>query len=666
MKTFFYPRLALTNIKKNGKVYIPYLLTSAFTVMMFYLIYSLSVNSGVLKMDAGAQTMSMILGLGVYVVIIFSVIFLFYINSFIIKRRKKEVALYNILGMEKKHVMIMMFCETIVTTLISLAGGILLGVLFSKLMFLLLVKLVGFSTAISIGISTDAIVKTILIYTPIFMVSYLFNVIQIKLANPIELLRGGQTGEKEPKTKWLLTIIGVLTLGGGYFIAQTIEDPATAILLFFIAVILVIIGTYCLFTAGSIAILKMLKANKHFYYQTKHFTSVSQLIYRMKQNAVGLASICILCTCILVMLSSTVSLYSGVQDTANKILDESFQLKFYLDEDNAYPSDKDLKVLYAKLEQQLNRNDIEYTDFVNRRYVIVNMASNKANQVALSDNYGKDAITVIGLTLDEYNRAYHDNQKLAKNEIIMSSNYFQPQKDFQIGKHSFAVKETVHKPFLLEHEKQVAGKEVAVVFPDTQTLEKTLSVTPEDPHMNYIETLSIQYKDESHAEKANEVLKDCVENEVRQSELSSHYYMESHYSIESMLTQMYGSLFFLGIFLGVLFLMAAILIMYYKQLSEGYEDQKRFEIMQNVGMSKKEVKQTIRSQVLIFFFLPLIVAVIHMAFAFKMIVNMFSFLVLSGPEVFIICTAISVVVLTIIYSIVYILTARTYCKIVRH
>lgn len=621
MKTFFYPRLALTNIKKNGKVYIPYLLTSAFTVMMFYLIYSLSVNSGVLKMDAGAQTMSMILGLGVYVVIIFSVIFLFYINSFIIKRRKKEVALYNILGMEKKHVMIMMFCETIVTTLISLAGGILLGVLFSKLMFLLLVKLVGFSTAISIGISTDAIVKTILIYTPIFMVSYLFNVIQIKLANPIELLRGGQTGEKEPKTKWLLTIIGVLTLGGGYFIAQTIEDPATAILLFFIAVILVIIGTYCLFTAGSIAILKMLKANKHFYYQTKHFTSVSQLIYRMKQNAVGLASICILCTCILVMLSSTVSLYSGVQDTANKILDESFQLKFYLDEDNAYPSDKDLKVLYAKLEQQLNRNDIEYTDFVNRRYVIVNMASNKANQVALSDNYGKDAITVIGLTLDEYNRAYHDNQKLAKNEIIMSSNYFQPQKDFQIGKHSFAVKETVHKPFLLEHEKQVAGKEVAVVFPDTQTLEKTLSVTPEDPHMNYIETLSIQYKDESHAEKANEVLKDCVENEVRQSELSSHYYMESHYSIESMLTQMYGSLFFLGIFLGVLFLMAAILIMYYKQLSEGYEDQKRFEIMQNVGMSKKEVKQTIRSQVLIFFFLPLIVAVIHMAFAFKMIVK---------------------------------------------
>lgn len=666
MKTFFYPRLALTNIKKNGKVYIPYLLTSAFTVMMFYLIYSLSVNSGVLKMDAGAQTMSMILGLGVYVVIIFSVIFLFYINSFIIKRRKKEVALYNILGMEKKHVMIMMFCETIVTTLISLAGGILLGVLFSKLMFLLLVKLVGFSTAISIGISTDAIVKTILIYTPIFMVSYLFNVIQIKLANPIELLRGGQTGEKEPKTKWLLTIIGVLTLGGGYFIAQTIEDPATAILLFFIAVILVIIGTYCLFTAGSIAILKMLKANKHFYYQTKHFTSVSQLIYRMKQNAVGLASICILCTCILVMLSSTVSLYSGVQDTANKILDESFQLKFYLDEDNAYPSDKDLKVLYAKLEQQLNRNDIEYTDFVNRRYVIVNMASNKANQVALSDNYGKDAITVIGLTLDEYNRAYHDNQKLAKNEIIMSSNYFQPQKDFQIGKHSFAVKETVHKPFLLEHEKQVAGKEVAVVFPDTQTLEKTLSVTPEDPHMNYIETLSIQYKDESHAEKANEVLKDCVENEVRQSELSSHYYMESHYSIESMLTQMYGSLFFLGIFLGVLFLMAAILIMYYKQLSEGYEDQKRFEIMQNVGMSKKEVKQTIRSQVLIFFFLPLIVAVIHMAFAFKMIVNMFSFLVLSGPEVFIIYTAISVVVLTIIYSIVYILTARTYYKIVRH
>lgn len=361
MKKFFYPRLALSNIRKNAKVYLPYLLTSTFTVMMCYVIHSLAVNQSLRETSSTAPAVLM---LGTWVVIIFSVIFLFYVNSFLIKRRKKEIALYNILGMEKKHVMIMMAYETIFTTLISLILGILFGALFSKLMFLLLVNLSQIQTAIIFEIPQSTIFLTLTVYGIIFFTAYLFNVIQIKLANPIELLRGGEHGEREPKTKWLFTLVGILTLGGGYYLAQTIEDPMDALTLFFVAVVLVIIGTYCLFTAGSIVILKMLKKNKRFYYQTRHFTSVSQMIYRMKQNAVGLASICVLCTCILVMISSTVTLYLGVKDTVQIMQEEDFLAKIFTLSEGQLPSRKELDELHAKIEDGLKAKDIETSTIV--------------------------------------------------------------------------------------------------------------------------------------------------------------------------------------------------------------------------------------------------------------------------------------------------------------
>lgn len=666
MKRFFYPRLAFTNIRKNAKIYVPYLLASSFTVMMFYLIHSLSSNPGLKELKTGSATMQSILNLGIYVVLIFAVIFLFYINSFIIKRRKKEVALYNILGMEKKHVMIMMLCETLFTTFISLVGGMLLGILFSKVMFLMLVKLVGISTTLTFGLSLHSITNTILFFVPIFVVSYLFNVIQIKMANPIELLRGGQTGEKEPRTKWILTLIGVLSLGSGYYLAQTIEDPAAAMLLFFVAVILVIIGTYSLFTAGSIMILKMLKKNKRFYYQTRHFTSVSQLVYRMKQNAVGLASICILCTCILVMLSTTVSLYSGVQDSVSLMLDESFQLKFYLDEDIKYPNDQQLDKLYADIKQELKDHQIEYDEFIAKRALTSNVSYKSPTHIQTLTGYSSENFYLTGMSIDEYNKTYQQDVSLKDNEILIASNFFTPEKEMKIDEQTFKVKQVIEQPYLLTNSHRTTAPSIAIVFSNVETLEKVVTGDMSGKYANYVETLSIKYKDGTQEAKADEVLKDCIQKNVNDSKEEAHYYMESHYSVESMFTEMYGSLFFLGIFLGTLFLMAAILIMYYKQLSEGFEDQKRFEIMQNVGMSKKEVKQTIRSQVLIFFFLPLVVAVIHMAFAFKMIVNMLGFLVLSGASIFLTCTVVSVIVLAIIYSVVYSLTARTYYKIVKH
>ena len=659
MKKFFYPRLALSNIRKNAKVYLPYLLTSTFTVMMCYVIHSLAVNQSLRETSSTAPAVLM---LGTWVVIIFSVIFLFYVNSFLIKRRKKEIALYNILGMEKKHVMIMMAYETIFTTLISLILGILFGALFSKLMFLLLVNLSQIQTAIIFEIPQSTIFLTLTVYGIIFFAAYLFNVIQIKLANPIELLRGGEHGEREPKTKWLFTLVGILTLGGGYYLAQTIEDPMDALTLFFVAVVLVIIGTYCLFTAGSIVILKMLKKNKRFYYQTRHFTSVSQMIYRMKQNAVGLASICVLCTCILVMISSTVTLYLGVKDTVQIMQEEDFLAKIFTLSEGQLPSRKELDELYAKIEDGLKAKDIETSTIVMRSVYEVAYNVKDNEYVTGEGSNGRDFKSFSAMTLEEYNRAYHKNETLKDNEVLVHSNFEKLANQMKINGKTVQVKSEVHDQYFLETELSENSQLTGIVFKDEKTLKDILFTLEDQVRPNVY--ISIDYQDKSDMKEADNIVPNIINDLQNTGEYS--VYTSSQYSMEKMFNDSYGSLFFLGLFLGLLFLMAAILIMYYKQLSEGYEDQKRFEIMQNVGMSKKEVKQTIRSQVLIFFFLPLVVAVIHMAFAFKMIMKMFGYLIASGEGLFITCTIISVIILAIIYSIVYFLTAKTYYKIVRH
>ena len=659
MKKFFYPRLALSNIRKNAKVYLPYLLTSTFTVMMCYVIHSLAVNQSLRETSSTAPAVLM---LGTWVVIIFSVIFLFYVNSFLIKRRKKEIALYNILGMEKKHVMIMMAYETIFTTLISLILGILFGALFSKLMFLLLVNLSQIQTAIIFEIPQSTIFLTLTVYGIIFFTAYLFNVIQIKLANPIELLRGGEHGEREPKTKWLFTLVGILTLGGGYYLAQTIEDPIDALTLFFVAVVLVIIGTYCLFTAGSIVILKMLKKNKRFYYQTRHFTSVSQMIYRMKQNAVGLASICVLCTCILVMISSTVTLYLGVKDTVQIMQEEDFLAKIFTLSEGQLPSRKELDELHAKIEDGLKAKDIETSTIVMRSVYEVAYNVKDNEYVTGEGSNGRDFKSFSAMTLEEYNRAYHKNETLKDNEVLVHSNFEKLASQMKINGKTVQVKSEVHDQYFLETELSENSQLTGIVFKDEKTLKDVLFTLEDQVRPNVY--ISIDYQDKSDMKEADNIVPNIINDLQNTGEYS--VYTSSQYSMEKMFNDSYGSLFFLGLFLGLLFLMAAILIMYYKQLSEGYEDQKRFEIMQNVGMSKKEVKQTIRSQVLIFFFLPLVVAVIHMAFAFKMIMKMFGYLIASGEGLFITCTIISVIILAIIYSIVYFLTAKTYYKIVRH
>lgn len=660
----FYLKLALTNIKKNGKIYFPYLITSIFTVMMFYCVKFLGGDNGLRK---DSETAAMVMNLGVYVVIIFSVIFLLYINSFLMKNRKKELGLYNILGMEKRHVMLIIFIETLIVYLISLGFGVLTGVLFSKLMMLILVKIMAIHTSIVFSIDMNAILITTILFSVIFFVSFMINAASIRFSNPIQLLKGGQVGEKEPKTKWLMTLVGVITLGAGYTIAQTIEDPITALVLFFVAVVLVIIGTYALFTAGSIVILKILKKNKKYYYQTNHFISVSQMMYRMKQNAVGLASICILCTCILVMISSTFTLYSGVFDTAKKSVRADYSYK--VGDIEKVNMDEEIIQLEKNIKTSLASKNIGISRMASLKYCHVLASQNGTVFTAPGEGGSNKLLTILGMTLSDYNRIYNHHVTLKDHEVLYNSNYHFNHDSMMLNNQLYSLKMVKSDPWFVKDDiANVDSDSITFVFKDDAALKQALTFEHRSVP-SYVHEVLVDYKGGYFNSKAEKVMRKTTQSfiskvsEKNDGEIS--YSNMTRYENYQVFSQMYGSLLFLGIFLGVLFMMAAILIMYYKQLSEGYEDQKRYEILQNVGLSKKEVRQAVSSQVLIFFFLPLVVAVIHFFMAYNMILKMFKVLIYNAPQTFITCTVVSVIVLAICYTIVYFCTSRTYYKIVK-
>ena len=660
----FYLKLALTNIKKNGKIYFPYLITSIFTVMMFYCVKFLGGDNGLRK---DSETAAMVMNLGVYVVIIFSVIFLLYINSFLMKNRKKELGLYNILGMEKRHVMLIIFIETLIVYLISLGFGVLTGVLFSKLMMLILVKIMAIHTSIVFSIDMNAILITTILFSVIFFVSFMINAASIRFSNPIQLLKGGQVGEKEPKTKWLMTLVGVITLGAGYTIAQTIEDPITALVLFFVAVVLVIIGTYALFTAGSIVILKILKKNKKYYYQTNHFISVSQMMYRMKQNAVGLASICILCTCILVMISSTFTLYSGVFDTAKKSVRADYSYK--VGDIEKVNMDEEIIQLEKNIKTSLASKNIGISRMASLKYCHVLASQNGTVFTAPGEGGSNKLLTILGMTLSDYNRIYNHHVTLKDHEVLYNSNYHFNHDSMMLNNQLYSLKMVKSDPWFVKDDiANVDSDSITFVFKDDAALKQALTFEHRSVP-SYVHEVLVDYKGGYFNSKAEKVMRKTTQSfiskvsEKNDGEIS--YSNMTRYENYQVFSQMYGSLLFLGIFLGVLFMMAAILIMYYKQLSEGYEDQKRYEILQNVGLSKKEVRQAVSSQVLIFFFLPLVVAVIHLFMAYNMILKMFKVLIYNAPQTFITCTVVSVIVFAICYTIVYFCTSRTYYKIVK-
>lgn len=661
-----YPRLAFDNIRKNARTYIPYILTCSFATAMFYIMKSLSLNEGIENVQGG-DTIVPMLSLGTYIIAIFVCIFLFYTNSFLMKNRKKEFGLFNILGMEKRHISKVIGYESLYVAIISLVTGIFAGIILDKLMYMLILKIMSAEIPLGFYISKNAIISTVILFGILFLLIFLNSLRMIHLSKPIELLKGGNTGEKEPKAKWFLALMGIISLGAGYYIALTVKNPINALLLFFVAVVLVILGTYLIFTAGSIALLKILKANKKYYYKTNHFISVSGMIYRMKQNAVGLANICILSTMVLVTLSPTVSMIVGVEDIIMQRY--PYQLEF-----NAYSADEEkYQGIVDIIDETAKEENIEITEQVVYSSLQFSALYTGGDEFFFSDDTSDmsmldNVYNLNFITAKDYSAYIGKEITLNDDEVIFYSDRVKYNNDsFKLFGKIYTI--TEHTDNYISD-----GLMSADICPTFGIVVKDISILEElqkeqakiynDAYSSIVSHCKIDTDGNAEEQiRLYNKIWDKTTPYVQDNDIS--YYVECREYSRDSAYGLYGGLFFLGMFLSVLFTIAAVLIIYYKQISEGYNDKKQFEIMQKVGMSEHEVKKSIHSQVLTVFFLPLITAGIHTAFSFPIVKKILAMLQLTNVKLFVISNICVFLVFAIIYAAIYLTTAKVYYKIVK-
>lgn len=659
-----YTKLAITNIKNNRQFYFPYLLTGIITVAMFYIMCALESNPGIQSMP-GAKDLGLILRLGIGVIGIFAVIFLFYTNSFIIKRRKKELGIYNILGMEKRHIAKILSKEAFFTAIIAIGGGLVTGVLFHKLACMLLYRMIGFNGGITFSFSKKGVMITAILFAIVYLLTYIYDLFQVQLANPIELLQSGNKGEREPKTKAIMAVLGVLCLGTGYFIAITTKNPIKALTLFFVAVILVIIGTYLLFTAGSIALLKILRRNKGYYYQTKHFTSVSGMIYRMKQNAVGLANICILSTMVLVAVSTTVSLYVGVEDIMKERYPNEINIRAYYD--TGAPSEDSIAPIVEKSVKESGRKIRHEEDYLELYFAAIKDQGQYSLDKEKVKTAGDRVSGFVVLTREDCKKKYNEEiPELAENEVALFTIKKTDMDTLVLENRSYHVKEIKQFQNTEDFETiaDIMDEYYYVIVNDVQDMERLWQLQ-KDIYQENSSSISRQVRLDIDGD--SEQKKECFENiktALGPEQAKARILIDSRQSSLDEFYQIYGGFLFLGLFLGILFLMITVLIIFYKQISEGYDDKERFSIMEKVGMSNDEVKATIRSQVRTVFFLPILMAAIHVGMAFPMIKRLLSLFGLNNTALFAGCMAGTILVFVLIYLLVFLKTSKTYYKIV--
>lgn len=659
-----YTKLAITNIKNNRQFYFPYLLTGIITVAMFYIMCALESNPGIQSMP-GAKDLGLILRLGIGVIGIFAVIFLFYTNSFIIKRRKKELGIYNILGMEKRHIAKILSKEAFFTAIIAIGGGLVTGVLFHKLACMLLYRMIGFNGGITFSFSKKGVMITAILFAIVYLLTYIYDLFQVQLANPIELLQSGNKGEREPKTKAIMAVLGVLCLGTGYFIAITTKNPIKALTLFFVAVILVIIGTYLLFTAGSIALLKILRRNKGYYYQTKHFTSVSGMIYRMKQNAVGLANICILSTMVLVAVSTTVSLYVGIEDIMKERYPNEINISAYYD--TGAPAEDSIAPIVEKSVKESGRKIRHEEDYLELYFAAIKDQGQYSLDKEKVKTAGDRVSGFVVLTREDCKKKYNEEiPELAENEVALFTIKKTDMDTLVLENRSYHVKEIKQFQNTEDFETiaDMMDEYYYVIVNDVQDMERLWQLQ-KDIYQENSSSISRQVRLDIDGD--SEQKKECFENiktALGPEQAKARILIDSRQSSLDEFYQIYGGFLFLGLFLGILFLMITVLIIFYKQISEGYDDKERFSIMEKVGMSNDEVKATIRSQVRTVFFLPILMAAIHVGMVFPMIKRLLSLFGLSNTALFAGCMAGTILVFALIYLLVFLKTSKTYYKIV--
>lgn len=678
MKKGFYPKLAFDGIRKNKKMYLPYILTSIGMVMMYYIIIFLQFSQSI-KDAVQSSTVIQILGLGSWVIAIFSCIFLFYTNSFLIKRRKKEFGLYNILGMDKHNLGIILFWETLIIAVISLVVGLTAGIAFSKLAELVFLNLLKSDTTFDLTVSSQGIGLCAIIFTVINILLFFNSLRQVRFSSAISLVRSEQTGEKPPKGNRLLGILGVLLLGGAYYISLSIKEPLQALTLFFVAVIMVIIGTYLVMISGSVLFCRLLQKNKKYYYKPNHFVSVSSMVYRMKRNGAGLASICILATMVLVMISSTTSLYFGAEDALSSRYPREINISFSSLDTQIYKNGQSDQIRseideIAKKHNANVHNSLTYLAGVLSGMVTDgNVETDIGNVYSGTVDYNK-VFQFNFVSVDDYNEMMGTDYRLKDGEAMVylfrkDSNFHGDTLSFNGGQ-SFKIVRYLDN-FISQSDAAMTVVPTMAIFVNnldkaTQGMTDATHQHDSEPVVNFSWTYGFDtgLSEDEQIALSNDInsyltdVSDDLKEDIHSTEVESREQNRLDFF------GLYGGLFGLGIILSIVFIFAAVLIIYYKQISEGYEDQSRFEIMQKVGMTKNEIRKSINSQLLTVFFLPLIFAGMHLAFAAPIIKKLLLLFNLTNLNLFIVTILISFAAFALFYMIVYKITSSAYYKIV--
>ena len=672
MKLGFYFGLAKDGIRKNSKMYTPYILTCIGMVMMYYIILSLQTDKTIGNMAHGSD-IQMVLGFGGWVIAIFSCIFLFYTNSFLIKRRKKEFGLYNILGMGRRHISLIILCESVIVAVVALALGLFTGVLFSKFAELGLINIIDQQVNYSFFIAPKAIISTIKIFGCTFVLLFLNNLRQLYFTSTIELLGSEKAGEKPPKANWLVAIAGLVLLGIAYYISVTIKNPLAAFSVFFIAVVLVILATYLLMIAGSVVMCRILQKNKTYYYKKNHFVSVSSMAYRMKRNGAGLASICILATMVLVIISSTSCLYFGHEDALNRRYPR--QIDFGFDFTNATQATlENVKEIQNGLNQAIEECGVESVNKYTSRSASIAGALEGNKLTTSVGAYGDKGISEMErvimlyfIPIEDYNEATGKNVVLEDNEALCYFSEDFDEKSLQVDDMTtFTIKEKIDKcPNMDNVDFEVVPVMVMYLTDYDSTLQKMQELEGLDGESRLIYSLEYGFdttlSGDKQIEAASQIKEKFLKNEYEYNEMS----MDVREAQRQDFFVAFGGLFYLGILLSVVFIFAAVLIIYYKQISEGYEDHSRFDIMRKVGMTDKEIRKSINSQMLTVFFFPLILAGIHICFAFPIVRKLLMMFSLNNVGLFVETSIISFLIFGVLYAIVYRITSNAYYRIVR-
>lgn len=677
MNIGFYPKLAFSSMRKNKRFYLPYILTCIGMVMMQYIIVFLSVTPVFSKMP-GAGSLQMMLGLGGYIIGIFSVIFLFYTNSFLMRRRRKEFGLYNILGMGKFNIGRVLFWETVLTAAIALSVGLGLGIVLSKAAELSLMNMLHGDISYTISVSGKAIMTTLLCFLAIFALLMVNSLVKLSISSPISMLRSENVGEKKPKGNWLLGLIGLLFVGGAYYMALTIKNPLSALMWFFVAVIMVIVGTYMLFISGSVLMCNILKKNKKYYYNPKHFVSVSSMAYRMKRNGAGLASICILGTMVLVMIASTSCLYFGAEDAMGSRYPREINSTVTF-EDPSEMSEENVAILREKAETAAAGEGVTEKNILDYRYAQATGVVDETGEIDVDIAYLSEVsesdidnlYIYYFMSLDDYNKMTNQNKTLEDNQALIYVNRGEyDYKKIKIGDNiNYEIVEEVDECVDSPYASMDAVSSVFIVVKDLDSCMENLDALSEMYGQTLIQLrwnygFDTGLSDERQIEVRDSMI-GTFDNLLRDGESSfSGVSCESLADNKADFYGTFGGLLFLGAMLSIVFIFAAVLIIYYKQISEGYEDQSRFDIMQKVGMMKREIRKSINSQLLIVFFLPLVAAGIHLTFAFPFVHKMLLLFNLMNAKLLIATTAITFLIFAAFYMLVYRITSNAYYKIV--